>query len=214
MIEMKDICFAYGDVIALSHVSFEVKKGETMILKGPNGSGKSTLLKMMNGLIFPEQGEYHFDGDLIDKKAMSDSVFAKSFHQKIGYLFQNADAQLFHNSVEDEIAFGLIQMQKEETEVMQRVNDMIDMIGIEKLRYRAPYHLSSGEKKKVALASILAVNPKVIVFDEPISGLDKTAQIWMVDFLEQMKHAGKTIVIATHNEDLATRLGDRELNME
>ena len=214
MIEMKDICFAYGDVVALSHVSFEVKQGETMILKGPNGSGKSTLLKMMNGLIFPEQGEYHFDGDLIDKKAMSDSVFAKSFHQKIGYLFQNADAQLFHNSVEDEIAFGLIQMQKEETEVMQRVNDMIAMIGIEKLRYRAPYHLSSGEKKKVALASILAVNPKVIVFDEPISGLDKTAQVWMVDFLEQMKHAGKTIVIATHNEDLATRLGDRELNME
>jgi cobalt/nickel transport system ATP-binding protein len=214
MIEMKDICFAYGDVIALSHVSFEVKMGETVILKGPNGSGKSTLLKMMNGLIFPEQGEYLFDGEAINKKTMSDTAFAKRFHQKIGYLFQNADSQLFHNSVEDEIAFGLIQMGKGEEEVRARVDDMIAMIGIEKLRYRAPYHLSSGEKKKVALASILAVNPTVIVFDEPISGLDKTAQAWMITFLEQMKQAKKTIVIATHNEDLALRLGDCEVNME
>jgi cobalt/nickel transport system ATP-binding protein len=169
---------------------------------------------MMNGLIFPEKGEYLFEGKPINKKTMSDSVFAKSFHQKVGYLFQNADSQLFHNCVEDEIAFGLIQMGKEESVVRQRVDDMISMIGIEKLRYRAPYHLSSGEKKKVALASILVVNPKVIVFDEPISGLDKTAQEWMVTFLEQMKQAGKTIVIATHNEELADKLGDRELNME
>ena len=214
MIEMKDICFAYGDVIALSHVSLEVKQGETVILKGPNGSGKSTLLKMMNGLVFPEQGEYLFEGEPVNKKTMSDSAFAKRFHQKIGYLFQNADSQLFHNCVEDEIAFGLIQMGKDETEVRKRVDDIISLIGIEKLRYRAPYHLSSGEKKKVALASVLVVNPKVIVFDEPISGLDKKAQEWMVAFLEQMKQVGKTIVIATHNEELADKLGDRELNME
>lgn len=214
MIKLEDICYAYEDVIALSHFSLEVAQGETLILKGPNGCGKSTLLKIMNGLLFPEEGHYLFEGQEINKKTMSNPRFAKSFHQKIGYLFQNADSQLFHNCVEDEIAFGLIQMGKPEAEVKTRVDEMFSLIDIEKLRYRAPYHLSSGEKKKVALASILVVNPKVIVLDEPISGLDKAAQEWMLAFLEQMKQAGKTIVIATHNEELAGRVGDRERVME
>ncbi len=213
MIAMKDICFAYDDRVVLSHFSLEVTKGETVILKGPNGCGKSTLLKMINGLLFPEQGEYWFEGEAIHKKSLSDALFTKKFHQKIGYLFQNADSQLFHNCVEDEIAFGLVQMGKDAKEVQTRVEEMLALIGIENLRYRAPYHLSTGEKKKVALASLLVVNPKVIVLDEPISGLDLAAQEWMVAFLKCMKQAGKTIIIATHNEELAKELGDREIRM-
>lgn len=213
MIEMKKVCYAYDEIIALSHFSLEMQEGETVALKGANGCGKSTILKMINGLIFPEQGEYYFEGKLIDKKSMSDTAFAKGFHQKIGYLFQNSDHQLFCNCVEDEIAFGMQQMGKDEAEVKQRVNDMITILDIEKLRNRAPYHLSSGEKKKVALASVLVVNPKVIVLDEPISGLDKKAQEWMLAFFLQMKQVGKTIIIATHNDELALELADREIQL-
>ena len=211
MIQMQDICFSYEDAVVLSHFQMEIREGETVILKGPNGCGKSTVLKLMNGLIFPERGTYLFEGKAVTKKTMEDAAFSRDFHRKIGYLFQNADSQLFHNSVEDEIAFALVQMVKEENEIHERVEDMLTLLDIEKLRRRAPYHLSSGEKKKVALASILVANPRVIILDEPISGLDRSAQEWMLDFFAQMKQAGKTIVIATHNEELAKRLGDREI---
>ncbi|MCI5492541.1 MAG: energy-coupling factor ABC transporter ATP-binding protein [Lachnospiraceae bacterium] len=214
MIQMQDICFSYEDAVVLSHFHMEIKEGETVILKGPNGCGKSTVLKLMNGLIFPELGTYLFDGQAVTKKTMEDAAFSRDFHRKIGYLFQNADSQLFHNSVEDEIAFALVQMGKEEAEIDKRVEDMLTLLDIAKLRQRAPYHLSSGEKKKVALASILVANPRVIILDEPISGLDRSAQEWMLDFFAQMKQAGKTIVIATHNEELARRLGDREIIFE
>lgn len=214
MIQMQDICFSYEDAVVLSHFQMEIREGETVILKGPNGCGKSTVLKLMNGLIFPERGTYLFEGKAVTKKTMEDAAFSRDFHRKIGYLFQNADSQLFHNSVEDEIAFALVQMEKEENEIHGRVEDMLTLLDIEKLRRRAPYHLSSGEKKKVALASILVANPRVIILDEPISGLDRSTQEWMLDFFAQMKQAGKTIVIATHNEELAKRLGDREIIFE
>ena len=214
MIQMQDICFSYEDAVVLSHFQMEIREGETVILKGPNGCGKSTVLKLMNGLIFPERGTYLFEGKAVTKKTMEDAAFSRDFHRKIGYLFQNADSQLFHNSVEDEIAFALVQMEKEENEIHGRVEDMLTLLDIEKLRRRAPYHLSSGEKKKVALASILVANPRVIILDEPISGLDRSTQEWMLDFFAQMKQAGKTIVIATHNEELAKRLGDREIKFE
>ena len=214
MIQMQDICFSYEDAVVLSHFQMEIREGETVILKGPNGCGKSTVLKLMNGLIFPERGTYLFEGKAVTKKTMEDAAFSRDFHRKIGYLFQNSDSQLFHNSVEDEIAFALVQMEKEENEIHGRVEDMLTLLDIEKLRRRAPYHLSSGEKKKVALASILVANPRVIILDEPISGLDRSTQEWMLDFFAQMKQAGKTIVIATHNEELAKRLGDREIIFE
>lgn len=213
MIVFNDVCFAYEDIVALSHVSFEIAAGEAVLLRGPNGSGKSTVLKIMNGLIYPERGTYCFEGTPIDKNTTKDAVFTKQFHQKIGYLFQNVDSQLFCNCVEDEVAFGLIQMGKDEAEIKKRVDDMLALLGIEKLRHRPPYHLSGGEKKKTALASILAVNPKVLVLDEPISGLDKESQQWMIEFLMQMKNAGKTIVIATHSEELFWEFANREISI-
>lgn len=210
LIELQDICYAYEDVIALSHLDLQIEEQETLILKGPNGCGKSTLLQILNGLLFAQRGTYDCCGERIDQNTMKQANFAKRFHQRIGYLFQNAETQLFCNSVEDEIAFGPVQMGKSEAEVQQRVDNLIEMLGLEKLRQRAPYHLSGGEKKKVALAGILAVNPQVLILDEPISGLDQKAQEWMTDFLQQMKRSGKTIIMATHNEDFARTLGDRE----
>lgn len=209
IIELQNICFAYQGEIALRYISFDVNRGEAVILQGPNGCGKSTLIHLLNGIIFPEEGTYRFEGHEISEKTMKDSSFSKKFHQKIGYVFQNPDVQLFCASVEEEIAFGPLQMGLDDAEVRRRMDDVIRITGLEKLRERAPYHLSGGEKKKTALACVLSVNPEVLILDEPLAGLDRRTQDWLTAFLQKLKAAGKTMVIATHDEALAKKLGDR-----
>ncbi|MCR5667071.1 MAG: energy-coupling factor ABC transporter ATP-binding protein [Eubacterium sp.] len=213
MFQLKNICFAYGEQIALSHISLEVLEGESIVLTGPNGCGKSTLLKLMNGLLFAQEGTFFFDGEEITQKKMQDSLYAKTFHQKIGYVFQNSDLQLFCGSVKDEIEFGPLQMGIGSEEVTQRREDVVKLLGIEHLLDRAPYHLSGGEKRKVALACVLSMNPKVLVIDEPLAGLDRKSQQWLVEFLKHMKKTGKTMLISTHNEELADLLSDRIVEM-
>ena len=110
MIELKNVCYAYGNEIALRYINLNIQKGESVIIQGPNGCGKSTLIKILNGIIFPMEGSYTYEDHEITEKALKDSRFAKWFHQQMGYVFQNADTQLFCGSVEEEIAFGPIQM--------------------------------------------------------------------------------------------------------
>lgn len=213
MIELKDICFAYDDEPVLNYFSMEVEKGETVAINGDNGCGKSTLLSILNGLLFAEKGTYIFDGEEITEKKMKNQVFSKSFHQKIGYVFQNTELQLFCSSVYDEIAFGVRQMGLSQNEIDIRVNDMLSFLNIEKLKSKAPYHLSCGEKKKVALASVLVTNPQVLIIDEPLNFLDKSSSEWMTEFLKSMKQAGKTIIIVTHSQQLIHQLGARVIHM-
>lgn len=201
MIKLDDICFAYDSTPVLKHFGTEVADGEFIVIKGDNGCGKSTLLNIINALEFAEIGTYTFDGTVIDKKAMKNEQFAKAFHQKIGYVFQNTDAQLFCSSVYDEIAFAPRQMQLDEAEVAKRVDDMLKLTGTEHLKERAPFHLSMGEKKKVAVASVLAMNPQVLILDEPMNFLDKKSREWLVEFLNQMHSVGKTIIIVSHTDD-------------
>lgn len=201
MIKLDDICFAYDSTPVLKHFSTEIADGEFVVIKGDNGCGKSTLLNIINALEFAEIGTYTFDGTVIDKKAMKNEQFAKAFHQKIGYVFQNTDAQLFCSSVYDEIAFAPRQMQLDEAEVAKRVEDMLKLTGTEHLKERAPFHLSMGEKKKVAVASVLAMNPQVLILDEPMNFLDKKSRQWLVEFLNQMHSVGKTIIIVSHTDD-------------
>ena len=194
MIKLKDICFAYDSEPILSHFNLEVKKGEFVVIKGDNGCGKSTVLNIINALSFAELGTYTFNGEEITEKMMKNEKKSKAFHQKIGYAFQNTDAQLFCSSVYDEIAFGPAQMGLSNNEIEQRVNDIIALLDIEKLRNRAPFTLSMGEKKKVAIGAILAVNPEVLILDEPMNFLDKKSREWVRDFLAQIKGI-KTILI-------------------
>ena len=208
MIKLDDICFAYDSTPVLKHFSTEIADGEFVVIKGDNGCGKSTLLNIINALEFAEIGTYTFDGTVIDKKAMKNEQFAKSFHQKIGYVFQNTDAQLFCSSVYDEIAFAPRQMQLDETEVAKRVDDMLKLTGTEHLKERAPFHLSMGEKKKVAVASVLAMNPQVLILDEPMNFLDKKSRQWLVEFLNQMHAVSKTIIIVSHTDDF-DKMADR-----
>lgn len=213
MIKLDGVCFAYDGNVALRYVSIEVNKGECVAVHGPNGCGKSTLIRLLNGLIFPEEGSYVFDGDEITEKRLKESSFAKAFHQKIGYVFQNPEAQLFSSTVYDEIAYGPLQMGLSEDEVKRRTEDILKLLEIEDLKERAPYHLSGGEKKKVAIGAVLSSNPKALILDEPLAGLDKKSQEWFVKLLLNMKSAGKTILISTHDEKLSEMVADRIIVM-
>ncbi|MBQ0041030.1 MAG: ABC transporter ATP-binding protein [Clostridiales bacterium] len=213
MIKLNNVCYAYDGLVALRHVNLDISKGDTVVLQGSNGCGKSTLLKLLNGLIFAEEGEYYFDGKLITQDEMKDSKFSKNFHKRIGFVFQNPDVQLFCNNVHDEIAFGPAQMGLTSNEIEKRVSDLLTLLNIDHLKDRAPYHLSGGEKKRVALASVLSINPEVLVLDEPLAGLDKSAQDWLIDFLQELQSAGKTLIISTHDDNLAHLLGDRIVYM-
>lgn len=212
MIKLDDICFAYDSTPVLKHFGTEVANGEFVVIKGDNGCGKSTLLNIINALEFAEIGTYTFDGTVIDKKTVKNEQFAKAFHQKIGYVFQNTDAQLFCSSVYDEIAFAPRQMQLDEAEIAKRVDDMLKLTGTEHLKERAPFHLSMGEKKKVAVASVLAMNPQVLILDEPMNFLDKKSREWLVEFLNQMHSVGKTIIIVSHTDDF-DKMADKVINL-
>ena len=208
-IELKNVYFEYEDSEALCDISLCVEKGECIGLEGDNGSGKSTLLKLLNGLIFPSSGTYLFDGTVINAKSMKDESFSKAFHSRLGYIFQNPDTQLFCSSVREEIEFGPRQMGLSEEEIKRRADDVIEMMGLEKIRDRAPYHLSGGEKKKTAIACVLSMNPEVLMIDEPMNGLDRKSREWMMGFLKAWKAAGKTLLVTTHDEKLLNEITGR-----
>ncbi len=199
MIRLHDVSFSYNGCEALGGVDLAVAEGESMAFMGPNGSGKSTLFKLINGLVFPARGSYRFFGEEITEERLKDRVFSKRFHQRIGFLFQNPDAQLFCPSVREEIAFGPRQMGLPESETDARVRDCMELLQIEALASRPPHHLSEGEKKKVALASVLALNPEALVLDEPMNGLDPRTKNFLRGLIASLHRAGKTILCATHD---------------
>jgi cobalt/nickel transport system ATP-binding protein len=199
MIELRNVSCTYGEGSALAGIDLRIRAGEALAVLGPNGCGKSTLLKLLNGLVPARTGSYRFAGDEISPRRLQDPRAAKAFHQRIGLLFQNSDTQLFCPVVEDEIGFGPRQMGLPEPEVAQRVADCLDLLGIASLRTRVPYHLSAGEKRMVALASVLALNPEVLVLDEPLNGLDPRRKRFLGQLLGQLQAAGKTLICATHD---------------
>ncbi len=213
MINLENVCFEYEDSVALKNITLNIAKGESVGLEGDNGCGKTTLIKLMNGLIFPTSGEYFFEGEKINSKSMKNERFAKAFHQKVGYVFQNPENQLFCSSVEEEIAFGPRQMGLSKEEVQMRCNDVMKLLGIENIAQRAPYHLSGGEKKKTALACVLSMNPEVLILDEPLNGLDRKTRETLLQVLKALKSAGKTLIIATHDENLLNQLSDRIITL-
>jgi cobalt/nickel transport system ATP-binding protein len=144
---------------------------------------------------------------------MREHRYSKWFHQQVGYLWQNPDSQLFCGSVEEELAFGPEQMGLTSREVHTRVEDALSLLGIEKLRKRAPFTLSGGEKKKVAIASVLTMNPSVWTFDEPLSSLDEESRKWLLEFLMALKAAGKTLMISTHEIERIKDLVDKEIRI-
>lgn len=211
MIDLKDVSFSYAEYVALNNVNLHIEKGEAVALMGANGSGKSTLLKLINGIVSPTSGTYQFNGEDITHKKLQNPKFSKVFHQKIGFVFQNSDAQLFSTNVFDEVAFGPRQMGLDEGEVEKRVMDCLDLLNIKGFKDRQPYHLSGGEKRKVAIACVLSLNPEILVLDEPMNGLDPRSQRWLVGFLKDLNKAGKTLITSTHNLELVQEISSRAI---
>ncbi|GKX65880.1 energy-coupling factor ABC transporter ATP-binding protein [Inconstantimicrobium mannanitabidum] len=200
MIDIKNVSYKYSEgTFALRNVNLHIEVGEAIALIGVNGSGKSTLMKLINGLITASDGKYLFEGKEITDKELQKESFSKSFHKKIGFVFQNSEMQLFCSNVYDEIAFGPRQMGMEEEEVKRRVEDTLRLLKIEDLKDRQPYHLSGGEKKKVAIATVVVLNPEVYIFDEPMNGLDPKTKRFLREFMIAINNAGKTILCSTHD---------------
>jgi len=199
MIEIKNLSFKYKTNVALKDVSLKIREGESVALIGPNGSGKSTFLKLINGIVFGNSGSYIFDEEEITEKRLQDNRFSKLFHKRIGFVFQNSDAQLFCSNVYEEVAFGPRQMGMDDEEVDKRVRDCLKLLDIEKLKDREPYNLSGGEKRKVAIASVLSLNPEVLVLDEPMNGIDPKGKRFLRELILRLNKSGKTIICSTHD---------------
>ncbi|MDG4760498.1 ABC transporter ATP-binding protein [Micromonospora sp. WMMD710] len=198
----RDLRYTYLDRFpALAGVSLDVRPGERVALLGPNGCGKSTLLKLLDGLIFPDSGTFTAFGHPVTEDVLEDEQFSTAFRSRVGFVFQNSDTQVFSPTVRDEVAFGCLQLGLSEDETRTRVEDVLRMLDITDLADRAPFQLSGGQKKRVAIASVLVMNPDVLLFDEPTAALDPRTQQWLIDLIVELGAAGKTIVLATHDLD-------------
>jgi cobalt/nickel transport system ATP-binding protein len=200
IIRIDDVSYSYYEKIpALSGVSLSIFEGEKFAVIGSNGSGKSTLLQVMNGLIYPCSGRVFFRGKEVSEESLRKKAFLRSFRSSVGYVFQDSDVHLFCPSVLDELMFGPLQLGLSEDEAHERVRGVMAMLEISHLQDRPSYMLSGGEKKRVAIGSILTMNPRVLLLDEPMSGLDPRTRSFLIELMILLNEAGKTLVIATHD---------------
>jgi cobalt/nickel transport system ATP-binding protein len=206
---VRDVSYRYHHVLAVSSLSMQVARGERVALLGANGSGKSTLLRLLAGLCFPEQGDISFFGESLTERRLQEEAFFYSFRRRVGLVFQNPDVQLFNPSVFDEVAFGPLQLRWPKAQIRERVEAALESMGISHLRDRPPHRLSGGEKKRVALASVLVTDPEVLLLDEPSAALDPLSQSQIVDLLLSWKNGSKTVITATHDLDTLEDIADR-----
>ncbi len=199
MLEVKNLKYSYNDDYqALKGVSLKVNEGDMVALLGKNGAGKSTLFLHLNGIYEPDEGQVFIDGEELkyDKKSLL------KFRQKVGIVFQNPDDQIFAPTVEEDVAFGPLNLGLSMDEVQDRVEDALHRVGMSGFEKKAPHHLSGGQKKRVAIAGILAMKPEIMVLDEPTAGLDPHGVTNLTKLLKELNSEGITIIISTHEVDL------------
>ncbi len=203
MIEAEDVHYTYHDgTEALRGVNLTVDKGETLIMLGPNGSGKTTLLLILSCLLRMQRGVLRICGVEVNSKNIED------VRRKVGIVFQNPDDQIIAPTVYDDVAFGVRNLGYDEETVRARVDNALNLLGIEELRNKNPDKLSGGQKRKVAIAGVLAMDPEIIIMDEPTAGLDGFGFRSIVDIINRLR-GNRTLIIATHDMDLAESVGDR-----
>jgi len=208
MIEVKDIHFTYPNgVEALKGVSLTIRNGEFVAIMGQNGAGKTTLVKHFNGLLKPTKGKV-----LVDEVETT-KVSVATLARNVGFVFQNPDHQLFNETVEEEIAFALRNFGFKENIMKRRVTWALNLLGLTLYRKTSPFMLSGGERKRVALASVLAWNPKILILDEPTIGQDYQQKEKLRQFILQMKAQRKTIIIVTHDVEFVAECSPRVLLM-
>ena len=206
MLEVKNIKYSYNkDYQALKGVSLKVEEGEMVALLGKNGAGKSTLFLHLNGIYKPDEGQVFIEGEELkyDKKSLL------KFRQKVGIVFQNPDDQIFAPTVEEDVAFGPLNLDWPMEEVQKRVTESLARVGMSGYEKKAPHHLSGGQKKRVAIAGILAMRPKIMVLDEPTAGLDPQGVTDLSKLLKELNDEGITIIISTHEVNLVPNYAQR-----
>ncbi|HET7101015.1 MAG TPA: ABC transporter ATP-binding protein [Terriglobia bacterium] len=206
--ELSDVTYRYREVTALNHLDLSVIARSRVVLLGANGSGKSTLLRILNGLCFPDEGTVRFCGSPLTEDSIQNDGFGLDFRRRVGLVFQNPDVQLFSPTVFDEVAFGPLQLRWPADQVRRKIAETLEMLEITHLKDRSPHHLSTGEKKRVALASVLILDPEILLLDEPTAALDPKSASHMIDFLVRARGGGKTIITTTHDLDITEDIAD------
>lgn len=203
LIEVRDLHFTYGDQTkALRGLNLDIPGGSKTVLLGPNGAGKSTLLLHLNALNLTQQGTVR----VMDREVGPDTE--DWVREKVGLVFQDPDDQVFSATVWDDVAFGPLNMGLDGHMVAHRVQDALAAVGMWDLREKAPHHLSFGQKKRVAIAGVMAMDPEVMILDEPTAYLDPQGQDMLFDILQEFHRRGKTLLVATHDMDLAAEWAD------
>lgn len=206
IIELEDVSYYYASTKtkALDGISLRIYPAEKIALLGANGAGKSTLFKHLNGILKPNSGKVLIKGKEISKNNI------RTVRQTIGIVFQNPDDQILAPTVEQDVAFGPMNMGLPEKEIAQRVAEALKMVNMSGFEERSPHHLSGGQKKLVAIAGILAMQPEVIVLDEPTAGLDPLAAAQIMHLVEDMNQKlGITVLLSTHDVDIVPTFADR-----
>jgi cobalt/nickel transport system ATP-binding protein len=207
--ELKDVWFSYlGKYPALCGIDMNIREGEKITVIGANGSGKSTLLDMLDGLIFPNKGIVKAFGSELKERAFNDEAYSSNFRKKVGFVFQNPDVQLFCPTVKEDIMFGPTQLGFSKEETNKRLNEILEILNIGNLMDRSPHQLSIGEKRKVSIASVLVIDPEVLILDEPTAGLDPLTTRHIIDLLIKANISGKTIITATHDLHIVEEISD------
>ena len=204
LFELENLTYQYEGVTAIDGLTLSIPEGSRVALLGANGSGKSTLLRLLDGLIFAQSGAIRFCGAEISEEHLLDDLFALAFRRSVGMVFQNPDVQLFNPTVFDEVAFGPLQLRWGKNDIRDAVGDILERLRIGHLRNRVPQRLSGGEKKRVALASVLVLDPAVLLLDEPTSALDPRSQSEIIDLMLEWSGGEKSVITTTHD------LGDLE----
>ena len=206
--ELSNVSYAYQNQPALDDLSLRIRRGDRVALLGANGSGKSSLLRLLDALYFPDKGELKAFGEVLSEDALADDEINFAFRRRVGLVFQNPDAQIFNPTVFDEVAFGPLQLGWPRDRILRCVDEMLARFAITHLKDRAPHRLSGGEKKRVALASVLILEPEVLLLDEPTASLDPESQSEVIRFLIESRNTGRTIVTATHDLDIVEDIAD------
>jgi cobalt/nickel transport system ATP-binding protein len=204
-IETNDLCYTYHDgTKAINNLNFVVEKGEKMAILGPNGAGKSTLLHHFNGLLMPTSGKV----TVLGQNVVSENL--DWVRQKVGLVFQDPDDQLFARSVGEDVAFGPINVGLPRNEINDRVKWALEATEILDLEHKPPQNLSIGQKRRAAIAGVLAMKPEIMILDEPMANLDpRTASKVLKLLLQLNKELGITLIIATHDVDLVPLFADK-----
>ena len=204
LIETRNLCYSYRSTdLALNNVNFIAGRKKRIAVIGANGAGKSTLFKHFNGILKPTSGEVLIRGEPITRQNI------REVRKFVGIVFQNPDDQIFSPTVEQDVAFGPSNLGLDSETIQHRVNEALRIVGIEDLRNRVPHHLSGGEKKRVSIAGIIAMEPQVMVMDEPTAGLDPQGVSDLVDFINTLPEKyGMTVIISTHHLEIVPEIAD------